>query len=625
MLKIHRKIFVISLFSIFSFYSLSSIAQIKVTPEEVERMGTNLLAIHATNFFPLKGRISVVDPLFRKEVNFFRPTTHFSLNQLVRAHKGGSWESKIFAIITPLADLYPQLISLNFHDSFILGHFDLTPHSHLLIPECLMDSYKKEIIKLRERGIQIHFYNLQSTKLRPEIEKIVKKMKGLEIDVSLQDSKVNKIFSNLEEYGEVFSRGININTKKYFEPLLDFYPQLTFGFPTVSIVGQANCVKIIDLGLTSLKLGLNSNFDFYENPRLSFAMIKYCFNHLDKLLPLYVLNHENAKDALNTNKKSYLKKIGELENLLKYLKDKHSNNNIENDKNIGKIARYFDLPRLIEFFKEFPDEYFAIKDLNTFYKNYLFQRKYILGANESLIEKEGLTNDIPLSLSSLDNQLVSNRPDQYGNFPIVNLIFKTPNEVKALAWLANGAIIDKVRPNVIGYVGQSLLSFALLHNMPKLADAIVARENYSDWDLVDPYGNSALTAAVVTKNAPMVLKLIQKGANTKIMARYKNENNGHPISLIDFMDNKLSDHPLYSEILKAMDLLSPCLDNTNQNNVPSQEIFYLHDKVKILSKDREGKITKVYSPEIYEVEYPKKYFSRQSHTKRFLARDLIKK
>lgn len=86
-----------------------------------ESLGKLLFAVHATDHFPKDGILHAgygVHEEIPEWVPNVRCTLHFSLGELVRPVGTGeeqwmTWENKLFAIVVPLENLFPQLINLN--------------------------------------------------------------------------------------------------------------------------------------------------------------------------------------------------------------------------------------------------------------------------------------------------------------------------------------------------------------------------------------------------------------------------------------------------------------------------------------------------------------------------------
>ena len=135
-----------------------------------QELEARLFAVHATSYFPKNGKISVVHPEARAEMSFFRPTTHFSLGDVVRKNRW-SWENKVYAVVTPLGDLLPQLVNIDAYDTFILGEFYLTQNSFIVYPMG-MDHL------LDRKELQSFTYDSNTTTLRTAVRELIYNLGG---------------------------------------------------------------------------------------------------------------------------------------------------------------------------------------------------------------------------------------------------------------------------------------------------------------------------------------------------------------------------------------------------------------------------------------------------------------
>lgn len=202
----------------------------------VEEIETKIYAVHSTNFYPLDNTIHVVYPKNRPEIGIFRPTTHFALGELVRSHSQGaySWEGKKFAIITPLKDIMPQMISLNTYDSFILGDFKLTSDSVLV--------YQTQLAAEVRPGITAVAFDPAKKTLRQAIDEVIKSKGGYQIRMREEGAQV----------AEALMDGRNINSLEFFSPLIRKYPHASFGAHMGSVYGQGYDYGYLDMFLTEL-------------------------------------------------------------------------------------------------------------------------------------------------------------------------------------------------------------------------------------------------------------------------------------------------------------------------------------------------------------------------------------
>src|SRR5262249_37800927 len=137
--------------------------------------------------FPTNGVIHVVDPAVRGAGSYFRPTTHFALGELIKPQCDGaiSRENKKFAVITPLKDLVPQLLSLNVYDTYILGDLKLTKDSIVLVPKAETKQYQ-----ISHPNLNIVSYDSNRGALRQTVKKLIKDRDGYTIESIENDNKI---------------------------------------------------------------------------------------------------------------------------------------------------------------------------------------------------------------------------------------------------------------------------------------------------------------------------------------------------------------------------------------------------------------------------------------------------
>lgn len=191
-------------------------------PPSVEELGRFLYAVHSTDYLPKNGYIR---PLAMQVPGTycFRPTIHWSLGELVASHDGYSWDDKKYAVVTPLNNLFPQLVNVFAHDTFTVGSFKLNSETMLVLPD-------EQRTQNHQSPAQIIRYNPSEESLRSAIKRAIAGAGGWSI--RMNDGDV--------EYGSnAFWGEKNINTPNFFKNLLEKFPHLSFGTHLESERGEA--------------------------------------------------------------------------------------------------------------------------------------------------------------------------------------------------------------------------------------------------------------------------------------------------------------------------------------------------------------------------------------------------
>jgi hypothetical protein len=187
------------------------------------------------NYFPINGVIRVVDPKIRGG-SYFRPSTHFALGELVRPQCEGkiSRENKKFAIVTPLKNLIPQLLSLNVYDRYILGDFNLTNDSMVLVPVL-------EAVQFRSLYPNLNIVSYDPIKgLRQSIKDLIDECGGWHFISFENDEK-------LSPWAPAISSSFdcrNINTPEFFAPILREQKNVAFGAHCSSLLNRKICLVL---------------------------------------------------------------------------------------------------------------------------------------------------------------------------------------------------------------------------------------------------------------------------------------------------------------------------------------------------------------------------------------------
>lgn len=183
-------------------------------------------AVHSRDRLPEQGQItpfcqvSVINKVFLNFPFFI----HFSLGELVRPHKGGSWENKPFAIIAPLGTIFEQLINISTVDTFIADAWKLPKQAVLIVPE------GTDTTPCDESEFEIVFYDPNVTTLREATDQQIKRKNGLSF----------RMPDFCEDEGaKAFLDDIEVNSTTFFNELLVENPHLSFGNHAHSKVGNA--------------------------------------------------------------------------------------------------------------------------------------------------------------------------------------------------------------------------------------------------------------------------------------------------------------------------------------------------------------------------------------------------
>jgi len=224
---------------------ISFTADLFATRYSAEELGQKLFAVHATDVFPGNGFVTAgfgTDDELPENFPNFRCTVHFSIGELVRPICDWmSWEDKKYAIVTPLNQLYPQLVNLNCYDTIILGNLELTSKMVLVVPEGT---------KVEGATYQIFEYG-SDTSLREAVDRLITSRGGWNVRMLDEDLE--------DEYPPALVGEENINTHETFQPILDIIPHLSLGIRWEPYHGEAWRFSAVELILFSL------HNEFYGN------------------------------------------------------------------------------------------------------------------------------------------------------------------------------------------------------------------------------------------------------------------------------------------------------------------------------------------------------------------------
>ena len=204
---------------------------------DAETLERKLFAVHATNIFPEDGimrvgmvRRSDVQPSADYDPPSFRPTSHWSLGELVRMHGPNSWEDNRFAIIVPLGQLGDQLVNVNAYDTFTIGDFKIPEGGIVVVPQSDSKKIPDHLTVIR--------YS-EDLKLRDAVAQAIEKYGGWPVRMRGRSSADSVACID----------GHNINTVQFFSSFLAKYPQVAFGDHILSLVGEACSIGNIEGGI----------------------------------------------------------------------------------------------------------------------------------------------------------------------------------------------------------------------------------------------------------------------------------------------------------------------------------------------------------------------------------------
>jgi hypothetical protein len=236
----------------------------------IDQVEDRLWAVNATNRPPADG---LLKPRLVPEA--MTPTTHFSIGQLVPPHENGSWESKRFAILVPVKELYPQAVNYMATDTFVMGELKLPETAVLVAP-----AGSTERIPVGK----VFEYDPSTTTLRQAVENAITSRNGLVLSLrGAEGGEYNdyvsfkQLFAGAKYSWEVSSP--SLNTADFFEPALRQHPWASFGTHNRSVVGQSGRLGQISYSLQMEWSGSNMPL---ENSVLNLATQRVNLRKLDE-------------------------------------------------------------------------------------------------------------------------------------------------------------------------------------------------------------------------------------------------------------------------------------------------------------------------------------------------------
>ena len=225
--------------------------------------GDHLYAVHTTSYFPA-GEIKNEFEKPERGVNF---VLHWALGEMVRPHAGGSWEDKKFAVITKLKNLEPYLLNVGTYDTMTLGSFPITRKTWVVVPE----SWYQKNTELYNSKVANGYIYEDKFPLRSAVETVISSryLKGWK--VRMYEGK-NAYFDRAD------FRGKNINSYKFFKPLIDKRPVLSFGDDLESVKGNFYCFALVNMMMMQTFTKISSREDV--------SLVEYSRSELEVLLKL---------------------------------------------------------------------------------------------------------------------------------------------------------------------------------------------------------------------------------------------------------------------------------------------------------------------------------------------------
>lgn len=191
-------------------------------------------------------------------------TIHFSLGEMVRPHGlSYNWKYRDFAILTPLAEIMPQLAGIYPYDSFIHGAWKITSKAILVIPKgtIVPEIYSK-------LGLDIVAYDPEKASLRTTIKTLILSRNGVFLKMS-RNLTIPGAPAYL--YG---NKQINVNNPEFFDELFEENKNLSFGSDTSSLNAKLGyCFGFIrQMSSAIVNIGRKEAHHYY--PYLQFAYEK---------------------------------------------------------------------------------------------------------------------------------------------------------------------------------------------------------------------------------------------------------------------------------------------------------------------------------------------------------------
>lgn len=182
--------------------------------------------------------------------------THFSLGEMVRAHKDGNWEDRVIAIVKPLRSL-EGVININPYDTLILGNILLTSDTTLVVPKGSKVSKDKYEYKVFE-------YDPKKMNLRTAVDHVIEEKNGWHIRT--KENTNSQVDAEFEIDGRTYK------TSSFFNEFLKDKPHVSVGNEIRSINGQNFRFGIISQALTRYLRSFKSMANDYGQQYFKFQL-----------------------------------------------------------------------------------------------------------------------------------------------------------------------------------------------------------------------------------------------------------------------------------------------------------------------------------------------------------------
>lgn len=247
----------------------------------VQELESKLFAVHSTPILPkngimIAGARSMSDKHNGDEPPSFRPTIHFSLNEIVQEHGDWSWDENPYAIIAPITTLEPQLVNLYPNDTFIVGNFRLTAGTILLVP------YGTDVSSIPPE-VQIVRYD-KKVGLRKAVDQIVEQKGGWPIRMLPEGVDTGAVAYIGEQ---------EINDPAFFSALFEKLPHLSYGTHTNPQRGEAFRFGISEQAVDNLMKTYSNHWMVFSTVQVRYY--KSLILHNVKRLDRYI--HESPLDG----------------------------------------------------------------------------------------------------------------------------------------------------------------------------------------------------------------------------------------------------------------------------------------------------------------------------------------
>lgn len=267
-------------------------------PPPLEELESKVFAVHATDIFPVNGVMKAGavfhGPELQGEPPSFRPTLHWSLGEVSQPHHNYRWDSKHYAVVTPIKELEPSLVNVSPSDTFTLGDYELTDKSIVVVP-------KGTDVPALPNNIAVVEYEAE-VGLRKAIAKVIQEKGGW--DIRMKPGGI--YFDSVAEID-----GTEINSSQFFKSLLHRLPDVSYGTNSRSELGEAYRFGVIDNVMQQLiLLPLSGKIFSTSEVRFYRALIDYNLSklevslqrryHAQTLSPQAMEAFERKKDNLST-------------------------------------------------------------------------------------------------------------------------------------------------------------------------------------------------------------------------------------------------------------------------------------------------------------------------------------